>query len=77
MLWFPSPKVWRPSRLFSRHYRQYPHGITVFPGAGHGLFTEVPDPAIDRASQLAPGFIPMVQAFIHENTSTTVDDYSS
>lgn len=34
-----------------------PHGIAVFPGAGHGLFTEDPDPAKDRASQLAPGFL--------------------
>lgn len=51
-----------------------PHGIVIFPGAGHGLFTEAPNPAIDRASQLAPGFIPMVQAFIHRNTSTPVDD---
>jgi pimeloyl-ACP methyl ester carboxylesterase len=50
-----------------------PHGIAVFPGAGHGLFTESPDPAKDRASQLAPGFIPMVQAFIHKNTSTTLN----
>ncbi|MEC5193442.1 MULTISPECIES: alpha/beta hydrolase family protein [unclassified Arthrobacter] len=47
-----------------------PHGIAVFPGAGHGLFTEAPDPAIDRASQLAPGFLPMVHAFIQKNTST-------
>lgn len=51
-----------------------PHGIAVFPGAGHGLFTEAPDPATDRASQLAPGFVPMVQAFIHKNTSAAVDD---
>lgn len=48
-----------------------PHGIAVFPGAGHGLFTEAPDPARDRASQLAPGVLPMVQAFIHKNASTT------
>lgn len=54
-----------------------PHGIAVFPGAGHGLFTGAPNPAIDRASQLAPGFIPMVQAFIHRNTSTPVDDHSN
>jgi pimeloyl-ACP methyl ester carboxylesterase len=50
-----------------------PHGIAVFPGAGHGLFMEAPDPAIDRASQLAPGFIPMVQSFIHKNTSVTLN----
>lgn len=54
-----------------------PHGIAVFPGAGHGLFTEVPDPAKDRASQLAPGFVPMVHAFIHQNTSAAVDDNSN
>lgn len=50
-----------------------PHGIAVFPGAGHGLFMEAPDPAKDRASQLAPGFIPMVQSFIHKNTSVTLN----
>lgn len=50
-----------------------PHGIAVFPGAGHGLFTEAPDPAINRASQLAPGFIPMVQSFIHKNTCATLN----
>lgn len=50
-----------------------PHGIAVFPGAGHGLFMEAPDPAIDRASQLAPGLIPMVQSFIHKNTSATLN----
>lgn len=46
-----------------------PHGIAVFPGAGHGLFTEAPDPGKDRASQLAPGVIPMVESFIHNNSS--------
>lgn len=51
-----------------------PHGIAVFPGAGHGLFTEAPDLDIDRASQLAAGFIPMVHAFIHKNTSVSGRD---
>ncbi|MCB5282021.1 alpha/beta hydrolase [Arthrobacter sp. AL08] len=54
-----------------------PHGIAVFPGAGHGLFIEDPDPTKDRASQLAPGFIPMVHAFIHKNTSAAVDNNSN
>ncbi|MBW4096413.1 MAG: alpha/beta hydrolase [Acidobacteria bacterium] len=49
-----------------------PHGIAVFPSAGHGLFTEAPDPAIERASQLAPGFSGMVQSFIGKNTSAVV-----
>ena len=48
-----------------------PHGIAVFPGAGHGLFTEAPDPSKDRASQLAPGFIPMVEAFIRRHAYST------
>lgn len=51
-----------------------PHGIAVFPGAGHGLFTEAPNPAIDRAAQLAAGFIPMVQTFIHKNASAAGRD---
>ena len=50
-----------------------PNGLAVLPGAGHGLFTEAPGPAIDRASQQAPGFIPMVQSFIHKNTSAVLN----
>ena len=41
-----------------------PHGIAVFPGADHGLFTADPDPAIPRTDQLAPGFLPMVAGFV-------------
>ena len=31
----------------------------------------------DRASQLAPGFLPTVHAFIHKNTSAAVADNSN
>ena len=41
-----------------------PHGIAVFPGADHGLFTADPDPAVPRTEQLAPGFLPMVAGFL-------------
>ena len=41
-----------------------PHGIAVFPGADHGLFTADPDPAVPRTDQLAPGFLPMVAGFV-------------
>lgn len=40
------------------------HGIAVFPGADHGLFTGDPEPGIARTEQLAPGFLPMLAAFL-------------
>jgi uncharacterized protein len=40
------------------------HGIAVFPGADHGLFTADPDPEVPRTEQLAPGFLPMVAGFL-------------
>jgi len=41
-----------------------PHGIAVFPGADHGLFTADPDPDTPRTDQLAAGFLPMVGGFL-------------
>jgi uncharacterized protein len=46
-----------------------PHGLAVFPGADHGLFTADPDPAVPRTEQLAPGFLPMVAGFLTAQTS--------
>ena len=46
-----------------------PHGIAVFPGADHGLFTADPDPDVPRTEQLAPGFLPMVAGFLSSQTS--------
>jgi uncharacterized protein len=46
-----------------------PHGIAVFPGADHGLFTADPDPDVPRTDQLAPGFLPMVAGFLSSQTS--------
>jgi pimeloyl-ACP methyl ester carboxylesterase len=43
-----------------------PHGIASFPGADHGLFTADPDPAVPRTDQLAPGFLPMLAAFLED-----------
>jgi uncharacterized protein len=43
-----------------------PHGIASFPGADHGLFTADPDPEVPRTDQLAPGFLPMLAAFLGE-----------
>nr|WP_243754083.1 dienelactone hydrolase family protein [Labedaea rhizosphaerae] len=40
------------------------HGITVFPGADHGLFTGAPSPDVARRDQLVPGFLPMLKAFL-------------
>jgi uncharacterized protein len=46
-----------------------PHGIAVFPGADHGLFTADPDPVVPRTERLAPGFLPMVAGFLSSQTS--------
>lgn len=54
---------------FATHLRPLPgnpHGIAVFPGADHGLFTADPDPAVARTDQLAAGFLPMVAGFVAE-----------
>lgn len=51
---------------YATHLRalpESPHGIAVFPGADHGLFTADPDPAVARTDQLAAGFLPMVAGF--------------
>jgi pimeloyl-ACP methyl ester carboxylesterase len=39
-------------------------GLAVFPGANHGLFVADPEPGVDRTSQLAPGFLPMLGGFL-------------
>lgn len=39
-------------------------GLAVFPGADHGLFVAEPEPGVDRTSQLAPGFLPMLGGFL-------------
>jgi hypothetical protein len=39
-------------------------GLAVFPGANHGLFVADPEPGVDRTSQLAPGFLPMLGSFL-------------
>jgi uncharacterized protein len=54
---------------YAKHLRSLPegaHGIAVFPGADHGLFTADPDPDVPRTDQLAPGFLPMVAGFLAE-----------
>ena len=38
--------------------------LAVFPGADHGLFVADPEPGVDRTSQLAPGFLPMLGGFL-------------
>jgi uncharacterized protein len=44
------------------------HGIAVFPGADHGLFTADPDPGVPRTDQLAPGFLAMIAGFLAERS---------
>jgi pimeloyl-ACP methyl ester carboxylesterase len=40
------------------------HGIAVFPGADHFLFTDDPHPGIARRDQLAAGFLLMLTTFL-------------
>lgn len=40
------------------------HAVAVFPGADHGLYTAPPDPTRPRATQLTPGFLPMLTAWL-------------
>jgi uncharacterized protein len=42
------------------------HGIAVFPGADHSLFTGDPRLGIARRDQLAAGFLPMLTAFLKQ-----------
>lgn len=40
------------------------HGIAVFPGGDHGLFTADARPGVERRSQLAAGYLPMLTDFL-------------
>lgn len=52
-------------RAFATFLPERPdHGIAAFPGANHGLFVADPIDGVDRTSQLAPGFLDMVAAFL-------------
>jgi pimeloyl-ACP methyl ester carboxylesterase len=56
---------------YATHLPQWAQsGIAIFPGADHGLFTADPDPAVPRTDQLAPGFLPMVEAFLAARASS-------
>jgi len=53
-------------RAFAEHLPPNPqeHGFVVFPGADHGLFISDPDAAIPRRDQLAPAYLPTIEAFL-------------
>ncbi len=53
-------------RAFAEHLPPDPssHGFAVFPGADHGLFIADPEPGVERRDQLAPGYLPMLAAFL-------------
>jgi uncharacterized protein len=44
--------------------RRGSHGIAVFPGADHMLYVDEPRPGVERHTQLAPGFLPMLGDFL-------------
>lgn len=41
-----------------------PHALAIYPAADHGLYVSAPAVDVDRLSQLAPGFLTMVERFI-------------
>lgn len=41
------------------------HALAVFPNADHSLFIAEPDPSTPLGSQLAPGFMPMLSAWLN------------
>ena len=41
------------------------HALAVFPGADHGLFVAGPDHSVPLANRLAPGFLPMLRAWLN------------
>jgi uncharacterized protein len=43
------------------------HALAVFPGVGHNLFVGDRDPDVPMARQLAPGFLPMLDAWLQAN----------
>jgi pimeloyl-ACP methyl ester carboxylesterase len=40
------------------------HGVAVFPGADHMLYVDHPRPGVERLTQLAPAFLPMLGDFL-------------
>lgn len=44
--------------------RQGQHGIAVFPGGDHGLYVADRAPGVERRSQLAAGYLPMLADFL-------------
>lgn len=55
--------------VFAAHLRpDARHGVHVFPGADHGLFTGEPRPGVDRRTQLAPGYFAALSAFLADRT---------
>ena len=68
--------VYESTVSYARHLpasRRSQHGIAVFPGADHGLFTGDPEPGIARTEQLAPGFLPMLAAFLTRQEGSPVE----
>jgi uncharacterized protein len=61
----PTVPVSRSVAILSRQLPSSPwHALAVFPGADHNLFTEEPDERVPLAKQLAPGFLPMLAAWL-------------
>jgi uncharacterized protein len=46
------------------------HALVIFPEADHNLFITEPDPGTPLNSQLAPGFMPMLSAWLNATQRT-------
>lgn len=58
-------------RAFAEHLPpHHGHGFAVFPRANHGLFVADPDPDVPRREQLAPAYLPTLNAFLAERSVT-------
>jgi pimeloyl-ACP methyl ester carboxylesterase len=44
--------------------RRGTHGVAVFPGADHMLYVDQPRPGVERLTQFAPAFLPMLGDFL-------------
>lgn len=65
----------RSMAAFARHLPPAPHGhgLVVFPGADHGLFVGEPRQGVARRAQLAPGYEPILEAFLRAANSRKSD----
>ena len=61
--------AWESAELFARHLpRSVANGLVVFPHADHGLFIAERHPDVARKTQLAPGYLAILESFLAAQT---------